>query len=296
MRPFVKSYFAGAGGLNIGLIEGGCDVISSLEYDPIACETLRMNFDHDIITQDIRTATVLDQPKSDVVALTFPCNKYAVVSELHGQRTGDELFLHAFRHIALELPEAFVVENVPGMKKFKVVMECFTKIPNYYVQVFCPLDASIWLPQKRKRLILIATKKPFYCLDPQNTTYRTRLKDIVEKDVSIEIPEYVFSRLTGKYRDTPIISDPANPHELAPTCVAHYHKDLSTRLVKDAAFKHGLRPWTVREYARLQGFPDWFQFAGGDRHAYKQIGNAVAVPVGQWIGKQLFKYFNRQSI
>jgi DNA (cytosine-5)-methyltransferase 1 len=301
MRPFVKSYFSGAGGLDLGLMQAGCHVSQSLEYDKHACETLRWNFSmepsriysHDVVSKDIRNVTVLDQIESDAVAMTFPCTKYSAIADIHGTRTGDDLFLHAFRHIALALPEAFVVENVPGMKKFKVVMECFTKIPNYYVNVFCPLDASNWLPQKRKRLILIATKKPFSISAPAPSVYRTKLRDIIEKDARIEIPEYVLNRIKGKYRDLPIVSDPDNAHELAPTCVAHYHKDLSTRLVKDSAYQFGLRPYTVREYARLQGFPDSFRFAGGDREAYKQIGNAVAVPVGRWIGEQLVRYFSR---
>jgi len=42
----------------------------------------------------------------------------------------------------------------------------------------------------------------------------------------------------------------------------------------------------------LQGFPDWFEFCGTDNDAYRQIGNAVAVPMGRWIGKQIVKYFN----
>jgi DNA (cytosine-5)-methyltransferase 1 len=43
---------------------------------------------------------------------------------------------------------------------------------------------------------------------------------------------------------------------MALTCVAHYAKDLSTRLVKDKHFPLGVRPFTICEYARLQGFPD----------------------------------------
>jgi DNA (cytosine-5)-methyltransferase 1 len=293
MRPLGKIYFAGADGLGCGLMEAGCDIMQSLEYDKHACETIRLNFNHRVVNDDIRNVTVLDQERSDFIALTFPCQKYSNAANIHGTLTGEDLFLHAFRHLALELPEAFVVENVPGMKKFKVVMECFTKIPNYYVNVFCPLDASNWLPQKRMRLILIGTKKPFSINAPAPSVYRTRLKDIIEKDVNIHIPEYVLSRIKGNYRDLPIVSDPANNYELAPTCVAHYHKDLSTRLVKDRSYPLGVRPYTVREYARLQGFPDWFRFAGSDREAYKQIGNAVAVPVGRWIGQQLVKYFNR---
>ena len=75
------------------------------------------------------------------------------------------------------------------------------------------------------------------------------------------------------------------------TCVAHYAKDLSTRLVADKRFPRGVRPYTVREYARLQGVPDTFTFAGGDNDAYRMIGNGVSVPVGEWIGAEIVRYF-----
>lgn len=103
----------------------------------------------------------------------------------------------------------------------------------------------------------------------------------------MDIPTYVQNRINGKYRDKPIISDPTTD-DLAPTCVAHYAKDKSTRMVKDG---NRIRPYTRLEYGRLQGFPDWFQFYGTDSDAYQQIGNAVAVPMGYWIGTQIKKYF-----
>jgi DNA (cytosine-5)-methyltransferase 1 len=97
--------------------------------------------------------------------------------------------------------------------------------------------------------------------------------------------------MCGKYRDKPIISDAARG-DIAPTCVAHYAKDVSTRLVADKRFAHGVRPYSVREYARLQGVPDSFTFAGTARQQYRQIGNGVAVPVGEWAARELVRYFN----
>jgi site-specific DNA-cytosine methylase len=79
------------------------------------------------------------------------------------------------------------------------------------------------------------------------------------------------------------------------TCVAHYSKDKSTRVVKDRRFKHGIRPFTVREYARLQGVPDSFTFNCSDSLAYKFIGNGVSIPVGEWIGRELRRYFKKRS-
>lgn len=282
----VKSYFSGAGGMDLGLEQAGLAVVEHFEIDPKCCATLRKNFTGKVNQTDITKITVLDQQDADVYVGTFPCTRYSTAADIHSTRTGDDLFLHFFRHIALARPEMYVVENVPGMKKFRVVMEALTKLPEYYVRVECPVNANMWLPQERKRLILIGSKKPFNRLrypeaDP------VRLKDIIEKDAEVQIPAYALSRLSGKYRDRPIISDPA-AGDIAPTCVAHYSKDISTRMIIDGK---RTRPYTVREYARLQGFPDSFVFAGTDRDAYKQIGNAVPVPMARWVGAQIKEYF-----
>ncbi len=150
-------------------------------------------------------------------------------------------------------------------------------------------DAGIWLPQKRDRLIIIGSRKDFQWRKPSSRR-RTALKDILEENPQVACPPSVRNRLKGAYRDLPIISDPAKG-DIAPTCVAHYSKDLSTRLVKDKRRKLGVRPYTVREYARLQGVPDWFQFLCGNCKAYQMIGNGVSIPVGHWIGRELIRYF-----
>jgi len=70
----------------------------------------------------------------------------------------------------------YIVENVPGIKKFKVVMEAMTKLPDYYINVFCPFDAANWLPQRRQRLILIGTKRHFVVQHPTRQINRATIK------------------------------------------------------------------------------------------------------------------------
>lgn len=292
--PSAKGYFSGCGGMEIGMMQAGVQLVQSLDLDPVAIESMLANkhyFSHKIIMGDIKDLTVLEQPKTDIIIGTYPCTKYSAIADIHGTRTGDDLFLHFFRHIAIEKPEMYIVENVPGMKKFKVVMEAMTKLPDYYVTVFCPIDAANWLPQRRKRLLLFGTRKPFSIAEPKIASQRPRLRDILEKNPDVELPSYVISRINGKYRDRPIIVDPDDVNELAPTCVAHYAKDLSTRLVKDKNFELGVRPFTIREYARLQGFPEDFHFEN-KKSSYRLIGNAVAVQMGRWAGEVALKYFN----
>lgn len=57
------------------------------------------------------------------MVFTYPCTKYRTIADIHGTRTGDELFLHTLRHLAIARPD-------------------------YYVQVFCPIKSETWLPQR----------------------------------------------------------------------------------------------------------------------------------------------------
>jgi DNA (cytosine-5)-methyltransferase 1 len=294
MVPVANSYFSGGGLFDIGLKEAGIKINQSLDLDAEATEVMKINrhyFDHEILTEDITKRTVLSQPNADIMTFTYPCTKYSAAADIKNARTGDELFLHALRHIAVSGIEMYIVENVPGMRKFKLVMEAMTKLSGYYVNVFCPIKAQYWVPQDRKRLIVIGSKKPFFITPPNEAANRPRIKDILENNPEIEMPDYVLSRLKGKYRDKPIIVDPDQPGVIAPCCVAHYAKDLGTRLVKDKKSKHGVRPFTIREYARLQGVPDDYIFPD-KRSSYKIIGNGVPVPMARWVGIQAMRYFN----
>ena len=276
--------------MDIGLERGALTLQQSFEIDATCCETMRRNFSHEVVQCDITQKLVQTEKRCDVMIATYPCTKYSPIADIHGVRTGDDLFLHFFRHVAIRRPEIYVVENVPGMKKFPVVMEAMTKLPDYYVHVECPVRTSTWLPQKRDRLIIIGSRRSFLWREPVARRAIT-LDEVLEPEAAPHIPNYVIKRLSGAYRDRPIISDPKRG-DIAPTCVAHYAKDLSTRLVVDRRFPHGVRPYTVREYARLQGVPDTFTFSGSDNDAYRMIGNGVSVPVGQWIAAEVVRYFN----
>jgi DNA (cytosine-5)-methyltransferase 1 len=289
MTFLANTYFSGAGLMDLGLKRAGVQIQQSFEIDPVCCATLRANFDHEVLACDLRQTLVESEKACDVMVATYPCNKYSGIAAIHGNLTGDDLYLHFFRRLAIRRPEVYVLENVPGMKRFPVVMEAMTRLPEYYVNVFCPVSTALWLPQERDRLIIFGSKRQFAWREPK-TTRRVHLREILERNPQVEIPQYVYDRLNGKYRDQPIISDPARGH-VAPTCVAHYAKDRSTRLVRDRRFKRGVRPYTVREYARLQGVPDDFVFMGTPSQAYKMIGNGVSEPVARWVGRELRRYF-----
>lgn len=289
----VNSYFCGAGLMDVGLMNAGIEVKQAFELDKDACTTYRTNLGNHIVQSDLTEQLVMEQDSCDGMVFTYPCTRYSTIADIHQTRTGDELFLHALRHLALARPEFYIVENVPGMRAFPVVMEAMTRMPDYYVQVFCPVKSEQWLPQRRNRLIIVGTKRAFSIRPPENT-HPVRLADIVEQDPKVTLPKAIKARMEGAYRDLPIISNPAND-DVAPTCVAHYAKDKSTRLIADNRFPLGVRPYSVREYARLQGLPDSFSFPVADTAAYRQIGNGVSVPVGEWVGREMKRYIGKSK-
>jgi DNA (cytosine-5)-methyltransferase 1 len=285
----VKSYFSGGGLFDIGFNLAGIEIAESFEIDKSCCEVQKNNFDHKVTCVDLKEKLVASDMETDVMVFTYPCTKYSAIADIHGTRTGDELFLHAFRHMAIASPEVFIIENVPGMKAFPVVMEAMTKLPGYYVTTFCPIKTETWLPQRRNRLIIIGSKKPFLWREPVMGNV-VKLKDIIEKNPIVTLPKAIEKRMNGAYRDLPIISNP-ELNDIAPTAVAHYAKDKSTRLLVDKNFPFGVRPYSIREYARLQGVPDSFEFNCTSTEAYRMIGNGVSVPVGLWVGNELKRYF-----
>jgi DNA (cytosine-5)-methyltransferase 1 len=112
--PTANSYFAGAAGMDLGMIRAGIEVKQSLDLDPDAIEVLNLNrahfpTSHKVLHRDIKDITVLSQDGSDIIIGTYPCTKYSAIADIHGTRTGDDLFLHFFRHVALHSPEAYVV-------------------------------------------------------------------------------------------------------------------------------------------------------------------------------------------
>lgn len=283
----VKSLFAGAGGLDCGFRQAGLNVVESYEFESNACATLANAGDGAVYKCDISRLLLEGQFRSLVIAATFPCTHFSAA----GLKDGDELYLEAHRIIRCLEPEIFVVENVPVMQRFGVVMEAFTGMPGYHVHTFILNAADCGAPQNRKRLIIIGSKHEFaWDFSPVPESEKKRLIDILESNVDLPLSKGVINRLNGKNKGqwAAHIYDPAEK-EYGPTCVAHYAKDQGDRLTVDPG-SGAIRSFTVREYARLQGFPDDYPFAKGKAATLRQIGNAVSPYMAKVIGKEIIRY------
>lgn len=302
----VGSLFSGAiDGMSLGfqMCSKQYEVIISNELEATAVKTAKLNYNHTIIQQDIRNVSVESFRECDVILGTFPCQEYSKAAHIHKHgRTNNwkqayhwasirDLFLHFFRFIALVQPEVYIWENSPEIRKFPIVMETFKKLPpyQYYELELDTFDFN--LPQKRKRLFVIGFKNSFSMPDPTQFQLFNRqltIKDIKETNPDFSIPNYVKFRIDGKYRDLPSVK---GDDDIGNTCVAHYARDKGTTLIYDSRGYKGLRPFSVREYARLMGIPDSFLFANKQTTNYKHIGNSVSPIVARGLAKAIECYF-----
>ena len=115
-----NTYFSGAGLMDTGLESGGLTLQQSFEIEALCCDTLRRNFSHEVVQCDITKKLVSSEKECQVMVATYPCTKYSPIGDIHGVRTGDDLFLHFFRHVAIRRPELYVApersghEEIPG--------------------------------------------------------------------------------------------------------------------------------------------------------------------------------------
>jgi DNA (cytosine-5)-methyltransferase 1 len=312
----IGSLFSGAiDGMALGF-QSASDkykVLASNEIDPTAVKTARMNYSHEIIEDDIRNLSFEKyiQFRDGIICGTFPCQEYSKAASIHkaGREQNwkqayhhaiiQDLFLHFFRFIALVQPEVYLWENSPEVRNFPIVMETFRKLPPYDYYEFSLDTKDFFLPQRRKRLFVVGFKRKFTPISPlnfQRYAFQQTIKDIREENPEIDIPEYVKKRVDGGYRDLPSVK---RDDDIGNTCVAHYARDRSTTLIEarpgEPNYK-GLRPLTNREYARLMGIPDSFQFANAVTTNYKHIGNSVSPVVVEALAKMILPYFGGGKI
>jgi len=93
MTPIlVNTYFSGAGLMDIGLQSGGLTLQQSFEIEALCCDTLRRNFAHEVVQCDITKKLVSSEKECHVMVATYPCTRYSPIGDIHGVRTGDDLF------------------------------------------------------------------------------------------------------------------------------------------------------------------------------------------------------------
>jgi DNA (cytosine-5)-methyltransferase 1 len=322
-NPVAVSLFSGCGGLDLGLELAGVHVAVCVENDLAAQATLKANRPGVVLFDDVRTVTGQQLRAAagghvDILAGGPPCQSFSTIG--HRGSTTDErgqLLMDYLRILKQLRPECFVMENVNGILSsvrndeplFPWLLTRLRKL-GYNVAWWQLNAANYGSPQKRIRVV-IAGSRTSQIRQPQ---MRPGLATLREAILSLEANPGECARFTprvaavlervpagGDWRDLPTkIQNEAmgNANRKSGGLTSYYRRlsydrpspTLMTSPVQRATtlcHPVATRPLSIAEYARIQGFPDDWQFCGSTAAKYRQIGNAVPVQLAEAIGNIL---------
>ena len=317
--------FAGIGGLRIGFQGIGGHCVFTSEWDKHSQETYRRNFrDNHPVHGDIREFSENPAliPDHDVLLAGFPCQPFSIagvskknsLGRPHGFLcdTQGTLFFDTARIIAHHQPAAFLLENVKNLeshdkgKTFATIMNVLRNELGYHVQARI-ISSAPWVPQKRQRIFIVGFRNPtdfdIHGLSLPSSEDGPKLGDILDRHEDVD-PKYTLTPKLWDYLQAYKEKHNAKgngfgfglcgPNDVTRTLSARYHKDGSEILVDQP----GLRPrrLTPQECARLMGFEregrPW-HIPVSDTQAYRQFGNAVVVPVVEYLANAMKPHINR---
>lgn len=179
-RPVMIDLFAGAGGMSLGFEAAGFDVFAAVEYDPVHAATHRYNFPQtEVLCRDIRTVSasdVLEAAKAgalrhgrtdwdgsiDVVAGGPSCQGFSVMGQRNTDDERNDLILEFVRLVEQIRPQAFCLENVPGLLQpqyqpvLSTVLERLERAGYTIIGADAPVSAlEFGVPQARRRVIIL---------------------------------------------------------------------------------------------------------------------------------------------
>jgi len=324
----IISLFSGCGGLDLGFERAGFEIPVANEYDKTIWETFKINHPQTrLIEGDIRQINESDFP-SDVDGIIGgpPCQSWSEAGALRGiDDARGQLFFDYIRILRKVKPKFFLAENVSGMladrhnEAVQNIIKLFEE-SGYDVTLTLVNAKDYGVAQERKRVFYIGFRKDlgidfkFPVGSTVDDTKKLTLRDIIWDLQETAVPSAARNHrnpnainnneyFTGEY--SPIFMSrnrvkswdeqaftvqasgrQCQLHPQAPKMVKVGKNDC--RFVKGQ--EHLYRRMTVREVARIQGFPDDFIFLyEGVNDAYKMIGNAVPVNLAYEIACEIKK-------
>jgi len=285
--PMLIDLFAGCGGLGLGFEAAGFETVG-FEKEAAACETYRRNLKGTCIDCFLTPETEL--PDASVIIGGPPCQPFSVGGNQHGlsdSRDGFPIFISAVRRLK---PEIFLFENVRGMlyknRWYLDEISGALRDLGYIVEIKLLNAVHYGVPQNRERLVCIGHKGKFIWPIPEITKVTA---GEALGSMAFEVPaESKFltasmDKYVAKYEAASKCINPRDLHLDRPSrTITCRNLSAATGDMQRIRLEDGRRRrLTVREGARLQSFPDWFQFSGSETDQYNQIGNAVA-PLFAW--------------
>lgn len=300
----IVSLFAGAGGIDLGLIRAGHQVIWANDFDLDSCETYAHNLGDHIHCSDIKEVKSNSIPDSDLIVGGFPCQGFSVANKFRSvEDKRNELYEEMLRIIQDKQPKWFIAENVSGIlslgggEVFQMILDDFGAA-GYRVNHRLENMADFGVAQKRKRVIILGTRSdlhpdmtlrhpdPTHSKNPtlfmkkwvtMGEALRTFQKFDVPQDLASKY-KFVERNFTGHRR-----SDPDQP---SPTILARGNGKGGVNATPHPFEERRL---SVMESAYLQSFPHTYIFKGSMTSQYRQIGNAIPPMYGELIGNEILK-------
>lgn len=327
----IISLFTGAGGLDLGFHKAGFETVIANEYDKYICPTFRYNFPNiPLIEGDIRHVFSSEFPDMiDGIIGGPPCQSWSEAGSLKGiEDKRGQLFFEYIRILRDKQPLFFVAENVSGMlaKRHNDAVSGFMKLfdeAGYNVSVKMLNANDFNVAQDRDRVFYVGFRKDLGIKEftfPEPQKYKPNLKDCIWdlKDSAIPaldknysngdrclVPNHEYfiggystiymSRNRVRAWNEPGYTVQASGRQCQLHPQAPKMEKISTNLQRFIVGKEDLyRRMTVREVARVQGFPDDYIFIYDKvDYGYKMIGNAVPVNLAYAIATQIKKYLNK---
>ena len=286
----VASFFSGIGGFDLGLERSGMYVVFQCEINEFCKKVLKKHWPHVQLKSDILQLEADDIPEAELWAGGFPCQDVSLANQgkrkgLEGFRSG--LFYKFAGLIAERFPRWILIENVPGLlnsnngEDFRTVISTLDELG--YCVSWRILDAKYFgTPQRRRRVYIVASLGTFgsaevlFEPDTNQQVYRAGLgkKDLITNGFGIGLgkePYYLLQHATIGRKAT------AGPQAKG------FRNDgeaytLDSRGSSDVVCST-IAPFRMRKAARISSRLD------GNR--YRAVGNAVAVPIIEWLGQRI---------
>lgn len=302
--------FAGIGGIRIGFEKAGFETVFSNDFDPWCKETYDLNFNSVPLTvADIAKVKSSSLPDFDLLLGGFPCQPFSIAGYRRGfLDTGrGDLFFEIIRIIRDKKPSVVFLENVKNLKShdrgktFKIISDALDDL-GYHVKSAVLNSAQFGnVPQNRERIYIVGfkAKKHYDAFEfPAPLSLNKSVADILETavDEKYYYKDHPLHKQLKKAMTTPgavyqwrRVYVRENKSGVSPTLTANMGTGgHNVPLIRD---RKGIRKFTPRECARLQGFPDSYKLPRtlSDPKLYKQIGNSVSVPVIERVARQIRK-------
>lgn len=293
---------AGAGGQALGLEAAGFSHTGAVEIESDACETLRLNRPNwTVIEGDVRDVEGRHFRGIDLLAGGVPCPPFSTAGQQLGASDERDLFPEALRLARQAKPRAIMLENVRGLAgvrfaEYRGAILAELESLGYDADWRLLQAADFGVPQLRPRFILVAMRRREFRRfswpigDSEHVTVGEALKDLMADGGWFGADRWA----SGANRVAPTLVGGSRRHggpDLGPTRARNEWLKLGVdgRGIADNVPDENnevdyVPRLTLRMAARLQGFPDSWQFAGRKTSTYRQIGNAFPAPVANAVG------------